>query len=147
MFWDQDPMNLEGENHVFWAFSWKMVQDFLWIFIKNSWFSLNFEHFLWIFIKNSWFSLNFELDFHWFSLIFQEFIIKNSWFSLNFNQGGSTWFSLIFIDFQLFWQYLAVEFSLIWFWFQFWQKSPAHNSWWATMFRLNTNEHADFFHN
>ena len=47
-------------------------------------FRLNYSQFS---VKNSWFSLNFELDFHWFSLIFHDFIINFQWFSLNFNQG------------------------------------------------------------
>ena len=47
--------------------------------------------------KNSWFSLNFGEIFHWFSLIFNEFIMTFHWFSLNFNKGvvqDLIWFSM-----------------------------------------------------
>ena len=38
-------------------------------------------------VKNSWFWAIFGQRFHWFSLIFNEFIMTFQWFSLNFNQG------------------------------------------------------------
>ena len=50
-------------------------------------FELFREYFLWILLKNSWFSLKNGQRFHWFSLIFNEFIMTFHWFSLNFNQG------------------------------------------------------------
>ena len=117
-------MNLEGENHVFWAFSWKMVQDFLWIFIKNSWFSLNFEHFLSIlsifyqfWARFSLIFIDFSGIYYQISLIFYEFSIRGysgidqefNWFSMNLSQ----FYYQFVMNFSEFWA--KISFNFHWF--------------------------------
>ena len=66
--------------------------------------------------KNSWFSWDFELDFHWFSLIFNEFINNFHWFSMNFISKLAR-FSLNFIENG--WILLS---NLVQNWFSKWEK-------------------------